>query len=331
MIGLSLSGGGIKGSYEIGAYMAFKKCHIKFDGFVGCSIGSFNAAMLACGRDKELLDYWRNVDLAKLIDMEDTKLNNFKKIIANKGVSTKGLKEELKSFNIEDDLRKSNKDYGLITVRFKDLKPLYLFKEDIKRGQLNDYIMGSCYFPGFKQEKMLDNSYYLDGGFFDNSPVNMLIDKGYDKVYEIDLKAIGFKQKIKDKNKVITIKPSRPLGAVFMFDKERINYNIKLGYYDTIKVLKNLDGHRYIFKRVPSWYYKRSLRNVSTKMLNKLKKYFKTEDEKELVIKAVEYVMRHEKCEYTCIYKPFKEIKRINKSTSNTIGVWGFLKSIKTL
>ena len=29
MIGLALSGGSVRGSYEVGAYFAFKKCHIK--------------------------------------------------------------------------------------------------------------------------------------------------------------------------------------------------------------------------------------------------------------------------------------------------------------
>ena len=47
MIGLVLSGGGVKGAYQVGSYFAFKKCHIKIDGIVGCSIGSFNAAMIA--------------------------------------------------------------------------------------------------------------------------------------------------------------------------------------------------------------------------------------------------------------------------------------------
>lgn len=331
MIGLSLSGGGVKGAYEIGAYYAFKKCHIKFDGYVGCSIGSFNAAMLASGRDKELLEFWRNVDMAKVMKMDNSKINNIKNILSNKGVSTEGLKSELEKLEIEKKLRKSKKDYGLITVRFKDLKPLYLFKEDIKEGQLNNYIMGSCYFPGFKQEKMIDDSYYLDGGFFDNSPVNMLLDKGYDIVYEVDLKAIGFKRKAKDKNKVITITPSRPLGAVFTFDKERINYNIKLGYYDTLKVLKSLDGYKYIFKKIPKWYYNRALRGINNNTLNKMQKLFRTKDSKELIIKALEYVLKEEKAEYTCIYRPFKEVRRINKSNKQTTGVWGFLKKINTI
>ena len=66
MIGLALSGGGTRGSYQAGAFMAFKKCHIKFNGYVGTSIGSFNAAMLAAGKEKELKKFWENVNIGKL-------------------------------------------------------------------------------------------------------------------------------------------------------------------------------------------------------------------------------------------------------------------------
>ena len=43
MIGLALAGGGVRGAYQIGVYLALKKSHIKIDGFVGTSIGAFNA------------------------------------------------------------------------------------------------------------------------------------------------------------------------------------------------------------------------------------------------------------------------------------------------
>ena len=70
MVGLSLAGGGVKGSYQIGAYMAFKKCHIKFDGITGTSIGSFNAAMLTSGMEKELLDFWVNADIGQILGFD---------------------------------------------------------------------------------------------------------------------------------------------------------------------------------------------------------------------------------------------------------------------
>ena len=60
MTGLVLAGGGVKGSYQVGAYLAFKKCGIKINGVVGTSIGSFNAALIASGMEKELYEFWKN-------------------------------------------------------------------------------------------------------------------------------------------------------------------------------------------------------------------------------------------------------------------------------
>ena len=60
-IGLALEGGGLKGSYQIGSYYAFKDCHIKISGIVGTSIGAFNAAAIACGNETQLLKFWQQI------------------------------------------------------------------------------------------------------------------------------------------------------------------------------------------------------------------------------------------------------------------------------
>ena len=71
MIGLALGGGGVRGSYQIGVYLALKKSHIKIDGFTGSSIGAFNAAMLASKRDKELLNFWQTTEIGKMFGFSD--------------------------------------------------------------------------------------------------------------------------------------------------------------------------------------------------------------------------------------------------------------------
>ena len=71
MVGLTLSGGGVKGSYQIGSYLAFKKCGIKFRGVTGTSIGAFNGALIAAGMEAELLHFWLNVDVGKLLGFGD--------------------------------------------------------------------------------------------------------------------------------------------------------------------------------------------------------------------------------------------------------------------
>ena len=105
MIGLSLEGGGIKGSYQAGAYLAFKKCHVKFDGIVGTSIGSFNGAMIAANCGDKMVEIWQNLDVANALCFDQDKvaklkkknplvyLDFFKDILKNKGISTDGIQK----------------------------------------------------------------------------------------------------------------------------------------------------------------------------------------------------------------------------------------------
>ncbi|MBQ6841518.1 MAG: patatin-like phospholipase family protein [Bacilli bacterium] len=344
MVGLTLSGGGVKGSYQIGAYLAFKKCHIKFDGITGTSIGAFNGAVLACHMESELLSFWENVDVGTLLGFDEDyvkkeklnqkdleyfllKIDNLIDILKNKGISIDGLQKVLEDFNLEDKLRKSNVDFGLSTLRLKDGKPLNLFVEDIPNGSLNNYIIASCYLPIFKKEKLEDDSYFFDGGIHNYCPVNMLLDKGYKKVYAIDLKAIGISQIVKDKTKVIYIKPSRKLSSMITLDKDKINDNIKMGYYDTLRVLKRYDGKEYCFKRKSNLYYKLITSKVSEKTLALAYGFFGECSKKDLVIKSIEYLFRKENKTYYDVYNIAREIRKYKKIDDNSIAL-EFIKEL---
>ncbi len=342
--GIAFSGGGLRGAYQVGAYKAFLDAHKKIDGFVGTSIGSFNAAMCASDNFKKLYNFWYNDDLGKILgfseklvnksnnndydlEMLNEILNNIKSIVVNKGISTINLKKKLEEFNIGSDLYTSNKDFGLVTVRFNDFKPIYLFKEEIPKNKLNEYIIASCFLPVFKFEKMIDDSYYLDGGFHDYIPANSLLEKGYDQVYVVDLEAIGIKRPYIDKKKVVVIKPSRKLGSIFDFKKNDIRNNIKMGYYDTLRVLKEFDGKKYIFKKCGLWYYEYLLKSVNNKDKEEMMKFFGTKNAKRLVIKALEFVMKKENFTYFNIYKAKDVIKRI-RYVNKDYGVYKFVKNM---
>lgn len=347
MTGLVLAGGGVKGSYQIGSYLAFKKCGIKIDGIVGTSIGSFNGALIASGMENELYNFWKNANIGELLGFSDKyveSVNNkdkFKEliygieqltiIVKNKGISSDNIKSTLNKMIDEDKLMKSKMDYGLVTVSVSDLKPLYLFKEKMKKGKIAEYILASCNLPVFKSQKLIDDKFYIDGGFFDNNPVNMLLDKGYDKIYSIEVQGIGLKQKVKDKKKVISITPSRYLGSTLNVNKKKINENIKMGYYDTIKVLNNYDGYNYIFKNYSKWIYNILARKVDKDLLKKCKRYFRAKDNKELIIKALEYTLIKEKLTYYKIYGLFKQIRYVKNNTKSNHFVYEFVRSLKLL
>ncbi len=343
--GIAFAGGGVKGSYQIGAYYAFKKCHIKINGVTGTSIGSFNAAMVAAHKEKELLDFWSNPDVGKIFGIDkkiseeinlkkfdkeffELSLKEIKKILKNTGLPVDGLKDVVNHFDVEDDIRNSDMDFGLSTLRLKDAKPLDLFIEDMPKGSLNNYLLSSCYLPLFKREKLENDSYYFDGGIYNNAPYNMLLNKGYDLVYSIELKGIGIKQIPIDASKVIIIKPSRRLSKMLTLDNEAIINNIRIGYYDALKVLKKYDGKKYIFKSKKDNYFKKINSLVDKDTYNLVKGFVGAKNDKEMVIKAIEYLMDKENATYFNVYNIRKMIKKYRQEDGDSI-INRYLKALK--
>lgn len=339
MIGITFEGGGTRGSYQIGSYLAFLDCHIRPNGVCGTSIGAFNSAMIAAKQEKELLTFWENADIATMLKLQGLKdirirtipkaLKNIFSILKNKGIDTSGMRDKLNELLDIEKLYKSKIDFGLCTVKLNTLTPLYKYKSDIPKSKIVDYILASCYLPLFKMEKMIDNNYYIDGGFYDNSPVEMLIKKGYKKIYCIGIKGIGRHKKRPKDAKIIDILPSRPLGGVINLNPDKMRENIKIGYFDTLKVLKGYDGFKYCFKKYPNWYYSLLVRKIDSKLIQRVRKVFKAKTNKEMVLKSLEFVMREEDISYYKIYRPYKLAKSIKKDYNKRYFIYKFIKELK--
>lgn len=262
MYGLVLEGGGAKGAYHIGALKALEELNIEIDAVAGTSIGAMNGAMFAEGKLDIAYDYWYNISTSKVLNIDDKYLtellnlsinqnnlfyfiNKAKEVLQNRGLDNSFLKEILETTIDEKNLREAEMDFALITLSLSDLKPLELFLEDIPEGKVVDYIMASSYLPAFKLQR-IDGKILIDGGFYENLPINTLLNKGYDKIIAIRTYGLGDIEKQIDKNKeIIFINPSQELGRMLNFDRENARKNIKMGYYDTLRYFKDLDGSKY--------------------------------------------------------------------------------------
>ncbi|WP_461207509.1 patatin-like phospholipase family protein [Clostridium sp. DL1XJH146] len=262
MYGLVLEGGGAKGSYHVGAYKAIMEKEIKIGAVTGTSIGALNGAMIAQNQFDKLYDMWFNIANSQIFDVDDEILDELKKyqinqsnlgylfkkskdILLNRGVDTKAIRKIIQEKVDEEKLRNSDIMFGLVTVSLSDMKPLELFIDEIPEGKVNDFLMASANFPAFKLEKM-DGKVYVDGGVYDNLPINLMLRKGFKKIIAVRTNGIGFEQKLNETDaEIIYIKPNENLGNTLDFDKTVARRNIKLGYYDTIKVLDNLKGTSY--------------------------------------------------------------------------------------
>lgn len=249
---LVLGGGGSRGAYEIGVWQALRELNVSIDMIFGTSIGAINGAMIAQDSYDSTLALWKELDTSTVFQLEsDTELANALELIAKKGGSLNGLKSILDSHLNEDKIRSSSIDYGLVTVEFPSLKPLYLTKSQIPQGKLIDYICASAScFPAIHAYE-IDGEKFIDGGYADNIPVGMAVDNGATKILSVNLHSIGIDKKVDlpDHVKLIQIGSKWDLGNFMIFDKKNSAKIIRLGYLETLKSFDRYDGTYYTFEK----------------------------------------------------------------------------------
>lgn len=265
MKGLVLEGGGARGAFQIGAWKALREIGVEINGVCGTSVGALNGALIVQGDFERTYDLWYNLSLSQVTNVEDEmveKLMNFDikyddidylvkrlGILWNDmGIDIGPLKELLKRSIDEEKIRKSGIDFGITTICLSDMKPLDLYIEDIEEGKLINYLLASSRLAIFKQER-LDGKLFLDGGYYNKLPINLLSSKGYKDlvVVKLDRNDSAFKI-IEDDLNITYIKPSEDLGMILDFSQSRIRKNIKLGYFDTYKTFQKLNGNGYYVK-----------------------------------------------------------------------------------
>lgn len=260
-LGLVLSGGGAKGAYEIGVYLALKKLHKKIDIVTGTSIGAINGMFVTQKDLRGALKLWKNISFKTIYDeeefpaKEDEKLSKIymqyaKGFINEGGLDIYKMKDIFDKYFKPHKFFSSNIDYGLVTYNFSKNKPVLKTKKDLTKDNIKDYILASasCY-PAFKPY-LIDNEMFIDGGYYDNLPINLAIDLGATEIIAVDLRAIGFKKNVKDKTVDITyIAPRNKIGSFLVFDKNQAKKSIKFGYNDTMKLFNILDGNKFTFKK----------------------------------------------------------------------------------
>ena len=280
-----LSGGGSKGSYQIGVWKALRKLKIKYDIVTGTSVGALNGALMVQNKFHKAYKLWKEINMSTLFG-EDVQNPKTKKELVkiyrtnffkNGGMEVVELQNLVDKNINKDTFFKSKINYGLVTINLSGKKALQLEKSKIKQEKLSDYLIASasCY-PAF-QAKDIDGKKYIDGGMFDNLPINLAVKLGADEIIAVDLCAPGVKQRVKDKKnlKITTIKPNNKLSNFLNFNEEEAKINIKYGYNDAMKIFDKFYGKKYTFK-------KRHFMQIS-------------EDYKQVYIKKVEDILHNKR------------------------------------
>lgn len=188
--GFVLSGGGGRGSYEVGVLKYLEEMKIKPDMIAGTSVGAINAAAIAAGFTlDELEKFWLMIRQKNVFRYSIWK--TFKGFFS-KGftpfLDTSPLRKFLNNeLNIQA-VKKSNIELAVPAVNITSGEMEVFTNKDITV----DHIMASAAIPmAFPHITINQNKHYWDGGLGMNTPISPLIDADVTEIYVILLAPRG--------------------------------------------------------------------------------------------------------------------------------------------
>ena len=244
-----LSGGGTKGAYEIGVWRALRELGIDYHIVTGTSIGSINGAMMTMGDYERSENVWRNLVMEDFMLAPQRKERDWVSFIEsffspksfgwnsllNGAVDNSPFPGFVEKNIDEKEMRASDVDYGLVTVRARDRKPFLMTKDKIPEGQIKEYIIASSsVFPVFPMHRIGDE-YFIDGMYYDNLPIKLAVSMGAEELIVVDLHQKPQHPEYAGCSNVMYLTPSEDLGGILAFDRKKLEENMEMGYRDTIR------------------------------------------------------------------------------------------------
>lgn len=274
--GLVLGGGGARGSYQIGVWRALEELDISYDMISGTSVGALNGALLVQG-DRDIAEHmWSNVDTTQILDValqredrtftanqliEDTQLLT-KAALANNGVSTLPLLEMICRMMDGDLMFKEPFPFFVVTTDAMTLTETVVPLSDMTADTLPKWLLASSSFYPMMAACQIDNRYYIDGGYRNNIPKDVLLKEGATELIVVNVKGPGMTKFTKVPRDVAetSIVSQWGLGNVLLFDGSRASWNMTLGYLETLKAFHQAEGEWYTF---PKKGFKKDIRRLS--------------------------------------------------------------------
>lgn len=262
---LVLAGGGSKGAYEAGYVKALLELNIDYDIVTGTSIGALNGCLLAQKDIVALENLWDQLDISKvfaggfdpdfsfdldnMLNQSNLVISFFKKYLKEKGADITPLKNIIRGLLDEEQLLSSRIDFGLCTVHYPSLKPLFITKTEMEKEYIFDYLIASAScFPVFPIHTIKEEN-YIDGGYYDNLPIDLAFEMGADEVIVVDMNSKEATHRhYVNRPHIIYTMPHVDLGGFLDFNRESLEKNKRLGYQTAMKYFGSYVGVKYTFE-----------------------------------------------------------------------------------
>lgn len=216
-LGLVLSGGFLRGAFQVGVLEGLHAGGVRFGVVVGVSSGAWNAACVATGQIEEMRGFWLEVARAPKLRLRNLwrhgTPSNFPEIVRR--IPMRALRfEGLAASGVR--LR-----VGALALRERRL---HFFERWASREAFFASLMASSYLPGlYGRPLAIDGRHYADGGLVDNVPYEAAFAAGCERVVVVVSDAGGRLWKrlldrtphavpAAERERVVVVHPEAPLS-----------------------------------------------------------------------------------------------------------------------
>lgn len=262
---LVLSGGGTKGVYQCGVVSALKKLgKDNWDIITGTSVGALNAAMLVQGDFDAMEAMYENLEAEQIVNgyvPRDLSLQGLLRdhrnvlpalgdYLKNEGMDISPFLDMVDRYYDPDRFFASPVDFGCVATRKQGSTPVFVTK-DMMREKGKDWLIASASaYPAFPVRE-IDGEEYMDGGYADNTPIDLAMQLGAEEVISIEMHEKVLHPGYLGRKYITIIHPQHELFSLLEFDKVKLIRAKTLGYLDTMKTFGVLPGIRYTFAAHP--------------------------------------------------------------------------------
>lgn len=262
--GLVLGGGGAKGSYQIGVWHALDELGIKYQMISGTSVGALNGGLILQGEREVAEKMWENITTDQILSVSQGENSDYSvshlidswqelatTAVQSKGVSTEPLLHLIRELVKPEIIFSKELPFYIVTTKTPMMEETVVSLKEMTEETLPYWLLASSSFFPAMEPCLIDGVYYVDGGYKNNVPKDVLIEKGATELIIIDVSGPGFSKTTKVPKEVVesTLKSPWSLGSVLLFDGNRASWNMSLGYLEAMKLFGHFKGIEYTFDK----------------------------------------------------------------------------------
>ena len=207
--GLVLGGGGARGAYQIGVWRGLKEMGIPFELISGTSVGALNGGLILQGELDKAIEMWESISTDKILDLPSNEgaekyslnqvLSEWQQLtsiaIQSSGVNTAPLLHLINELLEPEKIMAPNIPFYVVATSVSTKKEKVVSLKEMTEETLPLWLLASSSFYPAMQATLIDDSYYIDGGYKNNVPKDILVEAGATELIVADVSGPGLSKK----------------------------------------------------------------------------------------------------------------------------------------